>query len=110
VLNGNGSGNPTIGLAANPVIPGSSSMTIPVGSTAQRGLGANGEFRFNSDTSVYEGFSGGVWREFALSGGVVTFSAGTTGFTPSSPTSGGDVLRGVLNSTSGGTGASALTG
>jgi hypothetical protein len=110
VLNGNGSGNPTIGLASNPVIPGNASVTIPVGTTAQRSVGSDGEFRFNSDSLVYEGYANGTWREFSLTGGVVTFSAGTTGFAPSSPTSGAVVLSGILNSTSGGTGASALTG
>ncbi len=37
-------------------------------------------------------------------GGVTTFSAGTTGFTPSSPTAGTITLAGILNSTNGGTG------
>lgn len=110
VLNGDGSGNPTIGIESNPVLPGSASVRIPVGTTAQRSVGADGEIRYNSQTGAYEAYSGGVWRDFSLTGGVLTFSAGTTGFAPSSPTSGAVVLSGVLNSTSGGTGASALTG
>jgi hypothetical protein len=110
VLNGNGSGNPTIGLSDNPIVPGNAGLVIPTGTTAQRGLGSDGEFRYNTDSEVYEGYANGAWREFSLTGGVVTFSAGTTGFAPSSPTSGAVVLSGVLNSTSGGTGASALTG
>jgi hypothetical protein len=110
VLNGDGSGNPTIGLSDNPIVPGNAGLVIPTGTTAQRGLGSDGEFRYNTDSAVYEGYASGAWREFSLTGGVVTFSAGTTGFAPSSPTSGAVVLSGVLNSTSGGTGASALTG
>ena len=110
VLNGDGSGNPTIGIESNPVLPGSASVRIPVGTTAQRSVGADGEIRYNSQSTAYEGYSGGIWRDFSLTGGVLTFSAGTTGFAPSSPTSGAVVLSGVLNSTSGGTGASALTG
>jgi hypothetical protein len=110
VINGDGSGNPTIGLASNPVIPGTASVTIPVGTTAQRSVGANGEIRYNSQSVAYEGFANGTWREFSLTGGVLSFSAGSTGFAPSSPTSGVVTLSGILNSTSGGTGASALTG
>ena len=110
VINGNGSGNPTIGLASNPVIPGTASLTLPVGTTAQRDVGANGELRFNTDLVAYEGFAAGAWRQFSLTGGVITFSAGTTGFSPSSATTGAVTLSGILNSTSGGTGASALTG
>jgi hypothetical protein len=110
VLNGDGSGSPTIGIESNPVLPGSASVRIPVGTTAQRSVGADGEIRYNSQSTAYEGYSGGIWRDFSLTGGVLTFSAGATGFAPSSPTSGAVVLSGVLNSTSGGTGASALTG
>lgn len=42
-------------------------------------------------------------------GGVTTFSAGTTGFTPSSPASGDVVLSGVLSVANGGTGNGAFT-
>lgn len=42
-----------------------------------------------------------------LSSGVTTFSAGTTGFTPTVPTQGNVTLAGVLAATNGGTG---LTG
>ena len=110
VINGDGSGNPTIGLASNPVIPGTAAVTIPIGTTAQRSVGANGEVRFNSDLVTYEAFAGGAWQQFSLSGGVTTVSAGSTGFAPSTPTAGAITLSGILNSTSGGTGASALTG
>jgi len=110
VINGTGAGDPTIGLASNPVIPGTAAVTIPIGTTAQRSVGANGEVRFNSDLVTYEAFAGGAWQQFSLSGGVTTFSAGSTGFAPSTPTAGAVTLSGILNSTSGGTGASALTG
>lgn len=110
VINGDGSGNPTIGLADNPIVPGNAGIVIPVGTTAQRSVGADGEIRYNSQSVAYEGFAGGLWREFSLTGGVLSFSAGSTGFSPSSPTSGVVTLSGLLNSTSGGTGASALTG
>ena len=111
VTNGNGaSGNPVISLASNPIIPGTASMTVPVGTTAQRDVGANGEIRFNSDTVVFEGFAGGTWKQFSLTGGVTSFSAGSTGFSPSSATSGAVTLSGILNPANGGTGASSLTG
>jgi len=104
VYNGNGSDDISITLASNPIIPGTAAMTIPVGSTAQQPVGSNGQFRFNSDTQTFDGYAAGSWRQFALSGGVTTFSAGSTGFTPSSPTSGAVVLGGILNPASGGTG------
>lgn len=43
-------------------------------------------------------------------GGVTTFTAGSTGLTPNSATTGDVVLGGTLNVAHGGTGASALTG
>jgi hypothetical protein len=45
----------------------------------------------------------------AVSGGVTTFSAGSTGFTPVAATSGAVTLGGTLNVGSGGTGASTFT-
>ena len=110
VANGNGSDNPTFSLADNVVLPGTSAMTIPKGTTAQQPVGAEGQFRFNTSTSTFDGFAAGSWRQFALSGGVTTFSAGSTGFTPSTATSGAVVLGGILIPANGGTGASSLTG
>lgn len=110
VIGGDGSVTPTIGIASNAVLPGSAGVRIPVGNTSQRSVGSDGEIRYNSQTGSYEAYSGGLWRDFSLTGGVLSFSAGTTGFAPSSPTSGAVVLSGVLNSASGGTGASSLTG
>jgi hypothetical protein len=43
-------------------------------------------------------------------GGVTTFSAGTTGFTPNTATTGAVTLSGTLNVANGGTGATTLTG
>lgn len=110
VANGNGSGNPTLSMSSNPVIPGTAAMTIPTGTTAQQPVGANGQFRFNSDTATFDGYASGSWRQFSLSGGVTSFSAGTTGFTPSTASSGAVVLAGTLNVANGGTGATTLTG
>jgi len=110
VTDGNGSGNPTLAIANNAVFPGTGAVTLPNGSTAQQPSGANGQVRFNTDTNTFDGYSSGSWRQFALSGGVTSFSAGTTGFTPTSPTGGAITLAGILNAANGGTGAATLTG
>jgi len=108
VANGNGVGSPTISIANNPVIPGFAGLTLPIGTTAQR-ISSTGITRFNSDLSAFEGYNGTSWTQF-ITGAVTTFSAGSTGLSPSSPTAGDITLGGVLNSASGGTGASSLTG
>lgn len=111
VANGNGaSGDPTIGIADNAVLPGTGAMRIPTGTSAQQPLGINGSFRFNSDTETFDGYAAGSWRQFSLAGGVTSFSAGSTGFTPSTGTSGAVVLGGILNVSSGGSGTGTLTG
>jgi hypothetical protein len=111
VANGNASaGNPTISLASDAVMPGNAGMTIPKGTTAQQPAGADGQFRFNTTTSTFDGYAAGSWRQFSLAGGVTTFSAGTTGLAPSAATSGAITLSGTLNVASGGTGANSLSG
>jgi hypothetical protein len=111
ITNGNGaSGNPTFAVATDAVFPGVGAITVPNGSNAQKPVGANGQIRYNTDSQVFEGYAAGSWSNFSLAGGVSTFSAGSTGFTPSSPTGGVVTLGGVLNVTNGGTGASTLTG
>lgn len=111
VTNGNGVGSPTIGLADNAILPGTGAMTIPQGTSVQRPTGSQGQFRFNTDTQTFDGYAAGLWRTFTLAGGVTTFSAGATGFTPNTDTSGAVTLGGTLLPNSGGTGASgSLTG
>lgn len=111
VTDGDGQlGDPTIAIATNPVLPGTGSVKIPVGNNAQQPAGSNGELRYNTDLGAYQGYSSGSWQTFPLGVGVNTFSAGTTGFSPSSPTTGNIVLAGTLNVSSGGTGANSLTG
>jgi hypothetical protein len=112
VANGSGgSGDPTISLASNAVLPGTAAMTPPIGTTAQRpGLPTDGQFRFNADLAQFEGYTSGSWQQFSLAGGVLSFSAGTTGLTPGVATSGNVTLAGTLNVASGGTGANTLTG
>lgn len=111
VADGDGQfGDPTISIASNPILPGTGSVKVPIGTNAQQPVGSNGEFRYNTDLAAFEGYSGGSWQSFPIGTGVNTFSAGTTGFSPSSPTTGAIVLSGTLNVSNGGTGATTLTG
>jgi hypothetical protein len=111
ITNPDGStGSPVFGIASNAILPGTGAVTVPVGSTAQKPAGSIGQIRYNSDSQVFEGYANGSWNNFSLAGGVSTFSAGSTGFTPSSPTGGAVILGGILVVSNGGTGASTLTG
>lgn len=111
ITNGDGaSGNPTFAIASDAVLPGTGAVTVPVGSTAQKPAGSGGQIRYNSDSQVFEGYAGGSWSSFSLAGGVSTFSGGSTGLTPASPTGGVVTLGGILNVANGGTGAGTLTG
>ena len=78
VFNADGTtGNPTIGLASNPTIPGTGAILIPVGTTGERPAGVVGKIRYNSSDNAYEGYSAGTWRQFSLSGGVTLVNTGT---------------------------------
>jgi hypothetical protein len=110
VTDGNGGGNPTISIADNAVLPGTAAMTIPSGSNAQQPVGAPGQFRFNTTSNTFDGYNGSSWLSFSLGSGVDSFSAGGTGLTPSTATTGAVTLGGVLNVANGGTGANSLTG
>ena len=105
VANGNGQGgNPTISIVDNVILPGTGSVTVPLGNSAQQPVGSPGQFRFNTTTQTFDGYAAGSWRQFSQVGGVSTFSAGSTGLTPSVPTSGAVTLGGIVNGASGGTG------
>lgn len=78
VYNADGTtGNPTIGLADNPILPGTGAVLVPVGTTGQRPAGVVGKIRYNSTDNAYEGYSAGSWRQFSLSGGVTLIDTGT---------------------------------
>ena len=163
----NGTTTPVVSIATDPTLPGTAYVKLPTGSTANRPVSpSNGMMRYNTDTSLFEGYLNGAWTSFAstgvgvlsintgtgLTGGPITstgtisidntgvtagsytaaditvnaqgqitsassnsalvntFSAGTTGFTPSSATSGAVTLAGTLNPSNGGTGVTTLTG
>jgi len=109
IANGDGAANPVISIASNPIIPGTGSITVPNGTGGQR-TGSFGAFRYNTSLQQFEGFTNTGWNQFSLTGGVTSFSAGSTGFSPSTDTTGAVTLSGILNVSSGGTGASTLTG
>lgn len=59
VANGTGSANTVISLATNPIIPGTASIVVPTGTTAQRsGAPTIGELRVNTDTGNLEVYNG----------------------------------------------------
>jgi hypothetical protein len=73
----NGTTTPTISLALNPIVPGTASITMPVGSTAARPVGSNGMFRYNTDLGLFEGFINGSWQVIAAGSGVTSVGTGT---------------------------------
>jgi hypothetical protein len=78
VTGGDGSANPTISISPSPVLPGTGSVTIPTGTTAQRPGALAGQLRFNSTLNVFEGQNNsGVWQTLALGGGVTSVGTGT---------------------------------
>jgi hypothetical protein len=107
--------NPIISITDNPVIPGTGSVKVPSGTTAERsGSPVNGMFRYNSQTATFEGYANNVWGAIATGTGVtsVNVSGGTTGLTTSGGpiTSAGTItLNGVLITANGGTGLSTYT-
>jgi hypothetical protein len=58
------SGNVGIGTTSPAVklaVVSTDAVLLPVGSTVQRPTGANGYIRYNSQTTSFEGYSGGAW-------------------------------------------------
>lgn len=83
ITNGDGvSGNPTYAIADNPIIPGTASMTLPIGTSAQRPTHSNGKIRFNSDTLIEEISESNQWRPLGrllqFDTGNITQTTGTT--------------------------------
>ena len=95
---------PTIALVSNPTLPGTAFVQLPLGTTAQRGTPSVGALRYNTDTNFLETYTSAGWGVLPSGSGIATFSAGTTGLTPNTPTAGAIVLGGTLNVANGGTG------
>lgn len=84
-------GNVTIGLASNAILPGTGGVTLPSGNTAARAGGA-GTMRFNSQTTVFEAtVDGATWATIETSAIGVTSVSGTSNRITASPTT-GDVI------------------
>jgi hypothetical protein len=110
VFNADGTtGNPTIGLASNPTIPGTGAILIPVGTTGERPAGVVGKMRYNNTDGAYEGYSAGAWRQFSLSGGVTLVDTGT-GLTGSPITGTGTISIANTAVTAGSYGSSTTVG
>ena len=99
VANG-GTGQTTAGAAFNALSPITTTGDLILGngtnSATRLAIGANGYLLTSNGTTA-------SWQA-APAGGVTTFSAGTTGLTPSSATGGAITLAGTLAIANGGTG------
>jgi hypothetical protein len=79
VTNGNGiSGNPTVALADNPILGGTASLTLPIGTSVNRPSSpVNGMIRYNTTSARFEGYQGGAWVTQGSGDGTVTNVSGT---------------------------------
>jgi hypothetical protein len=79
VTDGSGtSGNPTIAIASNPVLPGAAGVVVPSGNTADRApVPANGTIRYNTDNTNFEFYQNSAWTVFGTGAGSVTNVIGT---------------------------------
>lgn len=62
---GIGTDTPTVRLH----ISANDAIMVPVGNTGQRPTGANGHFRYNSETGQFEGYATGSWGQIGGGGG-----------------------------------------
>lgn len=90
VTNGDGAGNPTIGIASNPVLPGTGAVTVPVGSLVQRPVGALGQIRYNTGLASFEGYTSSGWGAIVAGTAVTLINTGT-GLTGGPITSSGTI-------------------
>lgn len=110
VTDGNGSGNPTLAIADNVVLPGTEGFTVPIGTTAQRPSPAtDGEIRYNTDIALFEGYVNGSWATFSSGGSGVTSVATGTGLTGGPITSTGTISIANTAVTAGSYGAASKT-
>jgi len=66
-----GAGSLAVGIADNPVLPGTSAYTWVDGTTAQEPSGSNGQARYDTTTNKFRGYENGAWVNF------ITSSTGT---------------------------------
>jgi hypothetical protein len=67
------------------VVAANDAVAVPIGNTAQRPAGANGMFRYNTDTGSFEGYANSSWGNIAggSSGGYYKGNIGAVGNTDS---------------------------
>lgn len=103
VANG-GTGQTTASAAFNALAPVTTTGDLIIGN------GSNSSTRLPIGTNGYVLTSDGTTASWqASTGGVTSFSAGTTGFTPSTGTTGAITLSGTLSVANGGTGQTSYT-
>ena len=99
-----GTGQTTASAGFNALSPITSTGDLIIGngsnSATRLAIGSNGYVLTSNGTTA-------SWQ--ASTGGVTSFSAGTTGFTPSTGTTGAVTLSGTLNVANGGTGLTSVT-
>ena len=78
VVDGTGaSGDPTFSITDNPILPGTASVKVPLGTTGQRPVGSNGQIRYNTSNSDFEFYENGNWTSYGIGDGSVTSIAMT---------------------------------
>ena len=79
VASGTGaSANPTFSIADNAVLPGTESITVPAGTTAQRPAPAsNGDLRYNTELARFEAYVNSSWQTLGSGDGTVSNVSGT---------------------------------
>jgi hypothetical protein len=71
------SGNPTIAIASNPVLPGAAGVVKPSGNTGARAaVPTNGTIRYNTDFGLFEAYLNGSWSTIAAGAGVTSILTG----------------------------------
>lgn len=71
--------DPIFSISNNPIIPGVAGLTLPNGTTANRG-GGDGTIRFNTTTMLFEGTAdGSAWNSFLTSASAITLTGDVTG-------------------------------
>jgi len=77
----NGTTTPTVSITSNPIIPGTASLTLPIGSSfARPATPVGGMLRYNSDLGVVEAYTTSGWTTLGTgggSGGVTAIATGT---------------------------------
>lgn len=75
VISGDGSaGSPIVGIASDPILPGTGGVTVPGGTTAQQPIGMVGQLRYDSTQDAFVGYKASGWAPFTTSGGIATIS------------------------------------